>query len=659
MSGFQIPGLGFAKPNETLPPLAPDVLAAAASFEGIDTGNGAPAQKQEQKHEQTHEQKQEQNEDTTMGENTTETQPAAAAPEAQPVTAPEQAQSNEPEAMNIDEATEHTSLTDALEAMISGLDPTPPVQAPAAAQEAPAAAAQDTSAPQPGEEVNTTVPVADAGAEQPAAEQPPAVAEGENPEWEIDSSPYESSSESSSDDSSSDEESEAGGYQLLGVEETARMLMEMEGGSDDEGGNEGGKAGASGHLRTKNEMTVETIPKPDVALAADDKIEALGLVEQIVDNIMVIRAFTPGEYQVLDTGSVLCTEDRKVFGVVWETIGKVLQPMYTVMLSTADEIREAGLAVGAKVYYPPAHAKFVFTQPLKSLKGSDASNIHDEEVAEDEMEFSDDEKEAEHKKQVKQKKKEARFGKGGAEGRGRGGREPHPLRNEVSAPPVEGGLNYDDEDDGPYKPLARPPGFGQVPPTQQNFTTEPEPGRFGGRRGGRGDFRGRGDRGRGGRGRGRGGHGGRGGDHHRDGYSAPPHQRPHSSQQEGGQQQPQGQWGGNGGYQAPPPPPQQTMPAPAAPAFNFPFPGLPAQPGQQGFPAVPPPPPGWPAQGGQTAQNPQGAYINPAFFAALLGQMQQNQGQQGGQPQQQQQGQQPPQQPPQPPHQWGAQPPPR
>ncbi|GJC78388.1 H/ACA ribonucleoprotein complex non-core subunit NAF1 [Colletotrichum liriopes] len=580
MSGFQIPGLGFAKPNESLPPLPPDVLAAAASFEGIETSNGAPDQKQEQK--------QEQNEDTTMGR------------------APPK--------------------------------PSPPMRL--------RHTAQDASAPQP--------------AEGAAAEQPPA--EGEHPEWEIDSSPYESSSESSSDDSSSDEESEAGGYQLLGVEETARMLMEMEGGSDDEGGNEAGKAGASGHLRTKNEMAVENIPKPDVTLTADDKIEQLGLVDQIVENIMVVKAFTPGEYQVLDTGSVLCTEDRKVFGVVWETIGKVLQPMYTVMLSTAEEIKEAGLAVGTKVYYPPTHAKFVFTQPLKNLKGSDASNIHDEEVAEDEMEFSDDEKEAEHKKQIKQKKKEARFGKGGAEGRGRGGREPHPLRNEVSAPSVEGGLNYDDEDDGPYKPLARPPGFGQVPPTQQNFTTEPEPGRFGGRRGGRGDFRGRGDRGRGGRGRGRGGYGGRG--DHRDGYSAPPHQRHHSSQQEGSQQQPQGQWGGNNnnnnnnnGYQAPPPPPpqsynpQQTAPAPTAPAFNFPFPGLPAQPGQQGFPAV---------RRRRLAGRRRGAYINPAFFAALLGQMQQNQGQQSGQQQQQQQqGQQPPQQPPQPPHQWGAQPPPR
>ncbi|KAF4819957.1 H/ACA ribonucleoprotein complex non-core subunit NAF1 [Colletotrichum tropicale] len=623
MSGFQIPGLGFAKPNETLPPLPPDVLAAAASFEGANIEeNNKPA-----------ETKTEQNEDTKMEETPAEaTQPITSEPQLPPHA--ERLETNDSEAMNID-AAEPPSLTDALEAMINGLDTTPAVQP---------APTTTTSTEQP---ATTTT----------SAEQEPAAApegqEAEHPEWEIDSSPYESSSESSSSSSSSDDDSESGeGYQLLGVEETARMLMEMEGGSDDEGGPDAaGKAGGAAHLRTKNEVAPDAVPKPDLTLTADDKIEALGAVDQVVDNIMVVRAFTPGEYQVLDSGSALCTEDRKVFGAVWETIGKVLQPMYTVMFGSAEEIKEAGLEVGTKVYYPVAHATFVFTEPLKNLKGSDASNIHDEEVAEDEMEFSDDEKEAEHKRQAKQKKKDARARNGGGErpARGGGAREPHPLRNEVSAGPSDGGLNYDDEDDGPYKPLTRPPGFGQVPPMQQTFSQEPEPGRFGGRRGGRGDFRGRGDRGRG---RGRGGRGGFGQREGRDGYSMP--------QQRHQEQQSQGQWGSNNNnYQQPQQPQQQSAPAPAAPTFNFPFPGMPPQPGGQGFPAVPPPPPGWPAQGGQTGQNPAaGAYINPAFFAALLGQMQQNQAQNGQQAQQQpqQNQQQPPQQPP---HQWGAQPPPR
>lgn len=40
---------------------------------------------------------------------------------------------------------------------------------------------------------------------------------------------------------------------------------------------------------------------------------------------------------------------------------------------------------------------------LKRLKGSDASNVHDEEPGEDEIEFSDDEAEAVHRSRLKQK----------------------------------------------------------------------------------------------------------------------------------------------------------------------------------------------------------------------------------------------------------------
>jgi hypothetical protein len=39
---------------------------------------------------------------------------------------------------------------------------------------------------------------------------------------------------------------------------------------------------------------------------------------------------------------------------------------------------------------------------LRSLKGSDASNVWDEEVGAGEVEFSDDEEEAEYKKRLKQ-----------------------------------------------------------------------------------------------------------------------------------------------------------------------------------------------------------------------------------------------------------------
>jgi H/ACA ribonucleoprotein complex non-core subunit NAF1 len=488
------------------------------------------------------------------------------------------------DAMAIDRPASPPSLTGALEAAIGGLDEPQPADS-----EVTETREQQLQAEAQAQQIIN---------EQAQAQPEEAQQEGQ-PEWEADSSPYESSSDSSSD--SSDEDSDDEPYELLGVEETARLLMEAEGGSDDEG-ERGGKATGTAQVKTKNEMEEEPIPKPDVVITPEMKIEELGSIQTIVEGTALIKAITPGEYQVLDTGSVLCTADRTVIGAVAETIGKVIQPLYTVRFSSPSEPSELGLESGTKIFYPVDHANYVFTEPLKNLKGSDASNIHDEEVGDEEMEFSDDEKEAEYKRSLKQKKRER--ARGGASARG--GKEPHPLRQEVQP---DGGLNYDEDDDGPYKPLTRPPGFGSGPVSTETYEPRPR----GGFRGGRGESRGRGGRGRGGRG-GRGGSGAP-----RDGYSLPP---------QGAQQQqypqpsnPQGQWGAAG--QAAPPPP-------AVPGFGFQMPGWPQPPAPGSGAVPPPPPPGWPAQG-QASQGQANPAFNPAVFAALLSQMQQAQQGGGGQ----------------------------
>ncbi|KAG5985257.1 hypothetical protein E4U43_006094 [Claviceps pusilla] len=574
MSGFQIPGLGQAKPNEILPPLPADILVAAASVGDVqvpstDAADGKTAEEEPAT-------------DTTDG--LSRDNPSN-------------------DTMNVDAPESPPSLTGALEAAIGGLG-------------------TESNAP---------------GQSQPPAEEVELENDqGEHPEWEVDSSPYESSdsSDSSSSDSS-DEDSDQEGYELLGVEEMGRLLMEAEGGSDDEG--DRGKGTSAAQLRTKNEIAEVILPKPDITVTEEMKIEELGSIENIVDTIVLIKAITPGEYQVLDTGSVLCTTERKVIGVVAETIGKVLQPMYTVYFSSADEIKELGLEVGTKLFYPVDHASYVFTEPLKNLKGSDASNIHDEEVGDDEMEFSDDEKEAEYKKAKKQKHKDKSKGKNGASTGGSTRSGPHPLSQEMTV--NNDCLNYDD-DDGPYKPLARPPGFGTSSGPVSNETPETNT-RGGPRRGGGrgGDARGRGGgRGRG-SGRGAGASYGRGGGQHRgpsrDGYALPPQGH---SQSYPAQSLP---------LPPPPPPPHaaQTAPPPALPNFGFQFPGWPPNPAgpvQAATPfaaaAAPPPPPGWPAQPGASpaaaAAAASNAFLNPAFMAVLMSQMQQQSGQQawGGQP---------------------------
>ena len=292
-------------------------------------------------------------------------------------------------------------------------------------------------------------------------------------EFELDSSPIGSSSDSSSDTSSSDESDD---YEMLDPEEQARRLMQEDGGSDGEGGQDTGAGKAP--LRTLNEKPDEIVPKPNVQITPEMKIQELGDVENLVENSVLIKAKTSGEYQVLETGSVLCLSDRSVIGVVAETLGRVQQPYYSVRFTNTASIAEAGISKSTPIFYSEQHSTTVFTQPLKAFKGSDASNLHDEEVADDEIEFSDDEAEAEYKRQQKNAKQARREGRSGvADGfskgpGGRGGNRGRGPRNrdrrgfKSSDDPRgsdQGGINYDDmETDEPYIPLARPSNLHEI-----------------------------------------------------------------------------------------------------------------------------------------------------------------------------------------------------
>ena len=443
--------------------------------------------------------------------------------------------------------------------------------------------------------------------------------EEEHPEWEIDSSPYESSSDSS-DTESSDSDDEDEDYPILSPEEQVRILMQGEPGDDDEGEGKG-KLGAP--LKTANEIPEEVLPIPDVTITPETKIVLLGNVEAAVENTVLITANTTGEYQVLEAGSLLCLEDRRVAGVVSETLGRVENPLYAVRFPTAADVEEHGLSRGTPVYYVEEHSTFVFTQPLKGLKGSDASNFHDEEVAEDEAEFSDDEQEAEYRRKLKQKRQERKGAKNNANGNpsvtGRGGPGPSKLGQSE--------LNYDDNvpEDG-YTPLARPKNLHEMmrqePPVESDGFSNRHSGSGGGRGRGRGS-----DRGRGGRGR------GRGGPRDQHGHHSHPNRQPYHEQgRQDAQPQPQHQQAQN----YPPFNPSQQYPS---------YPSLPQQPQQQQQPyaqgAMPTTPFNFQMPYQQVYQQPNPyqqmsptPHINPLFLAALQQQQQQQQHQQP-QPQQQ------------------------
>ncbi|KAI4141834.1 MAG: hypothetical protein L6R39_005170 [Caloplaca ligustica] len=360
-------------------------------------------------------------------------------------------------------------------------------------------------------------------------------------EFELDSSPIESSSESDSESTSSSSEDSAGAsdYEMLDPEEEARRLMDEGGGSDDEG--KGGKA-APGPLRTLNEKPDEVVPNPEIEVTPTMAIAELGIVEHVVENSILIKAKTSGERQALESGSLLCLEDRSVIGVIAETLGQVQQPYYSVRFTNAAAIAEASITKGTLVFYVEQHSHYVFTQRLKTIKGSDASNINDEEVGDDELEFSDDEAEAEHKRRVKQERQARRggrtdrgdgFARGPRGGRVRGGGRFNDVNERKAEPPP---IKYDDQDDGDnlYTPLSRPSnlhevmGYHEAPQEEIKTRLNVRSGSQDPRRGRPDRGRGRGDRGRGGRGsrgdaRGGGGNNRVHGDRHYD-NARPQHQ---------------------------------------------------------------------------------------------------------------------------------------
>ncbi|KAF7509949.1 hypothetical protein GJ744_007263 [Endocarpon pusillum] len=348
-------------------------------------------------------------------------------------------------------------------------------------------------------------------------EQPQNDQGGQDAEWEVDSSPIDSSSDSdsTSDTTSTDDSDEGdvdvdGDYAMLDPEEQARILMQGDGGSDDEGNAKSGAKGGTTHLRTANEKPEEVVPKPDIQVTEDMTIEELGSVEAIVENAVLVKAKTSGEYRVLESNSLLCLQNRSVVGVVSETLGRVQQPLYTIRFTNEEAIKEAGLgSKNTPVYYVEQHSTFVFTQPLRAVKGSDASNFHDEEVDAEEMEFSDDEAEAEHKRHLKLKKQGRKDERNDRSRYGRGNRgalmNGHARRTSSVNADTAAEMNYDDispiDEDG-YTPLARPTnlhemmGRGEAPLEGR----QPVPSSDRGYDRGRGRGRGRGDRGRGDRG---------------------------------------------------------------------------------------------------------------------------------------------------------------
>jgi H/ACA ribonucleoprotein complex non-core subunit NAF1 len=150
--------------------------------------------------------------------------------------------------------------------------------------------------------------------------------------------------------------------------------------------------------RSKHEVKYQDLPvEPlSIEIPQDAAILEIGHVQSIVDELVVVQSTM--HHQVLDMDSVLCFENRTVLGRVFETFGPVRQPLYSVRLDASEHADKEWVLLKKKVYFVPDHSRFVHIHHLNQFKGCDASNRYDEELPQEEQEFSDDEKEADARK---------------------------------------------------------------------------------------------------------------------------------------------------------------------------------------------------------------------------------------------------------------------
>lgn len=169
---------------------------------------------------------------------------------------------------------------------------------------------------------------------------------------------------------------------------------------------------------------------------------------QIVGNRVIVEGVA--EHNPLSEGSVLwVAETRSPLGRVDEIFGPVKNPYYIVRYNSEEEI-PAGICEGTAVSFASEFAGHILNEPSLYKKGYDASGENDEEVDE-EVEFSDDEREAEYRRSLRQAKrgtdgsgqrnsepfdrKKAQFDRRRAQGRGGG----YMNSRKEEPPPVPGG----------------------------------------------------------------------------------------------------------------------------------------------------------------------------------------------------------------------------
>ncbi|KAL7102329.1 hypothetical protein ACP275_08G113400 [Erythranthe tilingii] len=158
-----------------------------------------------------------------------------------------------------------------------------------------------------------------------------------------------------------------------------------------------------GPIMSKNELKVlPPVPSVSVSLEPHHQVQPVGIILSVIGAQVIVEGVE--KHNPLNEGSILwITESRSPLGIVDEIFGPVKNPYYIVRYNEESEVPN-GIQQGTCISFVPEFAKHVLNEKSLYQKGYDASGENDEELSDD-LEFSDDEKEAEYRRMIKIKKR--------------------------------------------------------------------------------------------------------------------------------------------------------------------------------------------------------------------------------------------------------------
>lgn len=158
-----------------------------------------------------------------------------------------------------------------------------------------------------------------------------------------------------------------------------------------------------GPIKSKNELTaLPPVPQVNVTLLPCHQILPVGVVSSVLGAQVIVEGSE--KHNPLNEGSILWIADRRLpLGIVDEIFGPVKTPYYIVRYNSESEV-PSGIQNGTSVGFVLEFVGHVLNEKNLYQKGYDASGENDEEVL-DELDFSDDEKEAEYKRMLKMSKR--------------------------------------------------------------------------------------------------------------------------------------------------------------------------------------------------------------------------------------------------------------